>query len=141
MNDKQERFRAGDINVLKLKNETDCSIALSEIKYAIDRILDDIRCGFGDDDWSRSANYALKELEHKAKMIETKQVSIAAGKAQFEKEQARRDENRSTQSSKELTFLQCFKNATKIMVDDSLYTKIMAMAQLVQTQENSKETE
>ena len=64
-----EAFQPRYMNVMKLQSVVDCDIAIAELKYAIDGIHADIAGGWGDADWLASAQHALKDYEHKARLV------------------------------------------------------------------------
>lgn len=69
------------MNVIKLQSVPDCDIAIAELKYAIDSIKADIEARFGDEDWAVGARIALRDHEHKARLVVIKRESLLASKA------------------------------------------------------------
>jgi len=119
-----DRYRVNNIDVLAVHTEIDLRVAIEEVKHAIDRIASDVRTGFGDSDWAASANFALKDLEHKGRLLQMKLESrIEAKKAAVEK-----GEKRHTEEA-EQAFR--FRSAAKMILGQETLERIKSASQLL----------
>jgi len=84
----EDAFQPRYMNVIKLQSVVDCDIAIAELKFAIDGIRADIDAGFSDSEWRASAEHALKDYEHKARLVVIKRDSLLASKLENAKKRS-----------------------------------------------------
>jgi len=125
---KEAEFKATKVNVLEIHKEIDLEIAIDEINYARDRIIDDINSGFGDKEWERDASYALKDIEHKGRLLEKK----LANRKEKKKEEEKQNQEKKERMSEEVVLAHRFRNAAKVLLDSETFEKIRKLASLQQ---------
>ena len=84
------------LNVLALTTETDCLIALEELKEATYRIDRDIESGVKDSEWEESARICRDRFDYKSRLVSVKLAEIrerAEKKAKKEEEFNKRNES------------------------------------------------
>lgn len=105
----EDVFDARYLNVLKLHKINDADIALAEIMHQITIIKTDLASQFGDDNWKRAAGFALRDFEHKARLVAIRRDALLAEK------QAKKDTDTGN------PFFKAFHTVAKKMLPANIY--------------------
>jgi hypothetical protein len=117
--DKYGGFDVRDLNVLKITNIADATIALAECNYVLKEIEGQLaeKPFRKDRDWETQARRAMTEVEHKKNMVLIKKAHIEE-----------RDANNKKSLNPDQNFSSRFVKAAQNMLSDETFIKIQEMA-------------